>query len=98
METCAATITVEHLVGVVVETAETYLAVRLEEVLCIAAFALGWLEETLAVNQELQLLAGLVGEAMLEVLQDGDPHQEVADVPNLGLDIVGLGCLPDCLG
>ena len=80
VEAGVAAIAVQDLVGVVVEAAEAYLTVRLEKLEVGAVFALGRFDQLLVVDQLLQLLGGLVSEAVLKVLEDGAPHELVPDL------------------
>ena len=84
VETGVAGVAVEHLVGVAVGAAETDLAVSLEEFLLAGLEALGRTEKAVVVDEGLQNGGGLVGVALLEVLEHGHPGEVLADLKDLG--------------
>lgn len=83
VKACVATITVEHLVGVIVETAEADLAVRLKHLLVVGKHILGGSHQLLVLNEGVEHLHSLIGMAVLEVLEDGHPHQVLFDLADL---------------
>lgn len=75
METGVAIITVQHLIGVVIEATEAYLAVSFEEFLVIGVIALGGSYCLLIFYETKQHLHSLVCMAMFEVLEHCHPHK-----------------------
>ena len=91
VETGVAGVAVQHLVRVVVVTAETNLAVRLEKFLTRQRLlALHRLGQPLTLQQQGQLVLRLVLVPVREVLQHRAPHQVLANPCNLR-HVLGLG-------
>ncbi len=79
VKTRVALVAVQHLVRVVVEAAEAYLAVGFEHLLGIWLLGLRGTVQFLILDQGVQHLHGLVGVPVLEVLQHSHPHQVLPD-------------------
>lgn len=83
METCIALVAIEHLIAVVIQTAEANLTVRLEQFLTVSLLALGGTQQFLIFDEWLQHLHSLVAMTVLEVFQHCYPHQILANTSNL---------------
>lgn len=83
MKAGVAIITVQHLVGVVVEATEADLAVSLKEFLVVGVVAFGGSNGLLIFDEAKQHVHGLVRVAVLEVLEHCHPHQILLDARDL---------------
>lgn len=75
MKTCIAGITIKDLIWIIIEAAETYLAVSLKELFIIRITALGWPDKLLVFDKVLQHLHGFIRMAMLKIFENCYPHQ-----------------------